>query len=213
MDVEPADDHKHLGFVLDRKMSSNKHVGGKTAKANRGIGMIRHLYTYLPRKALLQIYKSFLQPRLDYCDVIYHSATYNAFYRKYYSERTRTDSVNTNFHYINRIEAVQYNAALAITGGVRGSSREKLYCELGLNSLYDRRRFHRLSLLYKIVNHFSVSTVFKSLNPIYGIHDLIGLKYLTHLHVGLSHLRAHKFYHDYLIVLPIFLILKIGALC
>ena len=27
---------------------------------------------------------------------------------------------------------VQYNAALAITGAIRGSSREKLYQELGL---------------------------------------------------------------------------------
>ena len=28
------------------------------------------------------------------------------------------------------IESVQYNAALAITGAIRGSSREKLYREL-----------------------------------------------------------------------------------
>ena len=34
-------------------------------------------------------------------------------------------------------------------------------------------------------------------NPIYRIHDPIGLKYLTRLRVGLSHLRAHKFYHNF----------------
>ena len=28
-------------------------------------------------------------------------------------------------------------------------------------------------------------------NPIYGTRDPIGLKYLTRLRVGLSHLRAH----------------------
>ena len=129
--------------------------------------MIRRLYTYLSRKALLQVYKSFLRPHLDYCGVIYHSSTYDGFfYRNYNSERARTDPVNTerartdpvntNFHFINKIEAVQYNAALAITGSVRGSSREKLYCELGLTSLYDRRRFHGLSLLYKIVNNLTL---------------------------------------------------------
>ena len=32
-------------------------------------------------------------------------------------------------------------------------------------------------------------------NPIYGIHNPIGLKYLTRLSVGPSHLRAHK--HQY----------------
>ena len=33
-------------------------------------------------------------------------------------------------------------------------------------------------------------------NPIYGIHNPIGLKYLTRLRVDLSHLRAHKYQHN-----------------
>ena len=35
---------------------------------------------------------------------------------------------------INKIEKAQYDAALAITGAVRGKSWEKLYAELGLES-------------------------------------------------------------------------------
>ena len=31
----------------------------------------------------------------------------------------------------NKIESLQYNAALAITGALRGSSKEKFYLELG----------------------------------------------------------------------------------
>ena len=34
-------------------------------------------------------------------------------------------------------------------------------------------------------------------NSIYGIHNPIGLKYLTRLRVGLSHLREHKFRHNF----------------
>ena len=34
-------------------------------------------------------------------------------------------------------------------------------------------------------------------NPIYGIHDPIGIKYLTRIRVRLSHLRAHKFAHNF----------------
>ena len=37
------------------------------------------------------------------------------------------------------IESVQYNAVLAITGAIHGSSPEKLYQELGFESLHDRR--------------------------------------------------------------------------
>ena len=50
------------------------------------------------------------------------------------------------------IESVQYNAALAITGCIRGTSRDRIYNELGIMSLYDRRNFRRLVFLYKIKN-------------------------------------------------------------
>ena len=40
---------------------------------------------------------------------------------------------NSSFH--DRLESVQFNASLAITGANRGTSKEKLYQELGLESL------------------------------------------------------------------------------
>ena len=51
----------------------------------------------------------------------------------------------------DKIETVQYNTALAITGAIRGISKEKLYQELGLESLKDRRWLRRMSLLYKTI--------------------------------------------------------------
>ena len=48
------------------------------------------------------------------------------------------------------IESVQYNAALAITGAIRGSFREKLHQELGFESLRDRRWYRKLCFYYKI---------------------------------------------------------------
>ena len=60
VDVMQIDHHKHLGFILDSHMSYSKHIDGKIDKANQGIGVIKRLYNYLPGKALLQIYKSFI---------------------------------------------------------------------------------------------------------------------------------------------------------
>ena len=40
---------------------------------------------------------------------------------------------NSSVH--DRLESVQFNASLAITGANRGTSKEKLYQELGLESL------------------------------------------------------------------------------
>ena len=41
-----------------------------------------------------------------------------------------------------KIERVQYNMSLAITGAVRGISQEKLYQELGLKSIRTRKKAH-----------------------------------------------------------------------
>ena len=50
------------------------------------------------------------------------------------------------------VEQVQYKAALIVSGCWQGTSWEKLYDELGWESLSDRRWGRRMSLYYKIVN-------------------------------------------------------------
>ena len=99
-------------------------------KTYKIIGLIRKVPPIILRAALLTIYKSFLRPHLDYGDVIYDRA------------------FNESFQ--NKLESVQYNAALAITGAIRGSSREKLYQELGLESLKSRRWYRKLCLFFKL---------------------------------------------------------------
>ena len=57
----------------------------------------------------------------------------------------------TSFH--QNIESIQYNAALAIAGAVRGIFREKLYQELGFVSLQQGRWYRKLCYLFKIINN------------------------------------------------------------
>ena len=109
----------------------------------KGVGLLRKVSTLLQRESLLTIYKSFTRPHLDYGDVIY--------------DQPLNESLS------NRIKSVQYKAALAITGTIQGSSRKKLYQELGLEHLHQRRWMRRLCLFYK---------VFQSKVPKY-IHSLI----------------------------------------
>ena len=47
------------------------------------------------------------------------------------------------------MESIQYNAALAITGAIRGTSREKRYQEVGLDSLRKRRWYKKLCYFFK----------------------------------------------------------------
>ena len=64
-----------------------------------------------------------MRPLLDYGDIIY--------------DQPHNESV--------------CKVALAITGTVQGTSREKIYQELGLESLRARRWYWRLSCMFKIV--------------------------------------------------------------
>ena len=50
------------------------------------------------------------------------------------------------------LESTQYQAALAVSGAWKGTSREKIYEELGWESLDHRRTFRRLTQFYKIMN-------------------------------------------------------------
>ena len=58
------------------------------------------------------------------------------------------------------MESIQYNAALAITGAIRGSSREKLYQELGLESLQQRRWYRKLCYFFKLTKNKSLKYLF-----------------------------------------------------
>ena len=106
------------------------HLKEKCSKFNKGIGVLKQLQSTLPRQALLTIYKSFIRPHLDYGDIIYDQPNNESFCQK--------------------LESYQYNAALAITGAIRGTSQTKLYKELGLESLKFRRYFRRLCTFFKI---------------------------------------------------------------
>ena len=116
---------KHLRTFLDTKLDFQEHLKSIFSKVNKTISLLRKLHHILPRLPLLTIYKSFIRPHLDYGDIIYDQA-YNA-----------------SFH--QKLDSIQYNAALAITGAIRGTSKEELYDELGLETL-EKRRWYRLLL-------------------------------------------------------------------
>ena len=71
---------------------------------------------------------------------------------------------NNSFH--QKLESIQYNAALAITGVIRGSSRGKLYQELGLESLQQQRWFRKLCYFFKITKNQSPKYLIDSIDNI-----------------------------------------------
>ena len=132
--VSREDHTKHLGVFLDSGLNFSKHIREAVMKATKGISLLKYLSKYVSRKVLDLSYKLYVRPHLDYGDVIYHNQ--------------RADMMIL-------IEQVQYKAALIVSGCWQGTSREKLYDELGWESLSVRRWSRRMTLFYKILNRMT----------------------------------------------------------
>ena len=126
---------KHLGIILDSKLTFENHINVVTTKIDKTIGLLRKLQNLLPRTALITIYKTFVRPHLDYGDILCDQAF--------------------NLSFQQKLEPIQYRACLVITGAMQGTSREKIYQELGLESLQSRRWYRKLAIFYKIYKNKS----------------------------------------------------------
>jgi hypothetical protein len=128
--VARVDVTKHLGLFLDKKLSFKKHINEAIEKAKKGITLMKFLSKYVNRSTLSLTYKMHVRPHLEYGDIIFH---------------------NCSKALMDQIESIQYQAGLITTGCWKNTSREKLYNELGWESLAERRRVRRLCNYHEIL--------------------------------------------------------------
>ena len=170
MPVKKVHEHKHLGIILDSKLSFSAHIKSAISKTRKGIGLLKYLSKYLPRHTLNEIYKLYVRPHLDYGDVIYHIPA-------------KVCEFSGNFvlpNLMEKLESVQYSAALAVIGTWRGTSREKLYIDLGWESLSSRRWSRRLTLFYKFLNNLSPEYTVDPI-PLFTSHSTV---FVTRMSLG-----------------------------
>ena len=135
MSFNPDDPIKQAQeIIFSRKSSQRSHPGLMFNDSIVNVTSIhKHLGMVFDSKLssdehLKSVFKLFARPHLDYGDIIYDQ------------------KFNESFH--QRMESIQYNAAIAITGAIRGISSEKLYQALSLESLRSRRWLRKLCLFY-----------------------------------------------------------------
>ena len=124
---------KHLGFILDNRLSFQEYLTAMGAKVSRTIALFVQSSTYFTKTCFdyyLQIFSSFLS-------------------------RLRRHSLHQSIQWIfpstNRIYSI-WCLSSNTPGTIRGSSREKIYQELGLESLQHRQSYEKLCYFYKIYN-------------------------------------------------------------
>ena len=94
----------------------------------------------LSGEVLIPIYKAFVRLHLNYDDVHFDQA------------------FNVSSH--EKLESIQYNSCFALTGTIKGTPKEKIYLELGLELLRLRLWYRNLCLFYKI---------FKNIYPLFNL--------------------------------------------
>ena len=169
----------------------------------KSVALLQKLETIPSRPTLLTIYEASFRPHLDYGDTIYDKAYNDCFHQK--------------------LVSIQYKAALAITRAIRATSSEKLYRELSLESLQQRRWYRKLYTFFfknsffpsviaecfkldSDIGNLSSLSLFKSKilkfirpNPksIFNCHKPKAIKHLSRIRLGLSHLCEHKFNYSF----------------
>ena len=105
----------------------------KIISARRGTRVIRYLSKYVSCDVLEQMYKLYVRPHLDYDYIIYHKV-----------------DPGLSLDFTKKLETTQYSAALAVSGAWQGTSKCKLYEELGWENLCHRRWYRRLTHFFKL---------------------------------------------------------------
>ena len=98
--------------------------------------MLKPLRLRLTRKTLNILYKSLVRLCLEYADVVWDGCN-------------EPDS--------DLLEQLQYEAARLVTGAIKGTSRESLLNEVAWVKLKERRSYHKLKMIYKILNNLAPS--------------------------------------------------------
>ena len=152
-DVVKVNEQKHLGLIFEPGLSFEKHLSEKIIKDRKNVGILKHLSTVLPLKTLDQMYKALVRSHLDYCDIFYRITSI-------IHQSPLRVSLNS---LMDKVERIQYQAALAITGAWQGSSRTKIYDELDWETLSDRRKCRRSLRVHKIINNSTLQSAEKCL--------------------------------------------------
>ena len=130
--IERVNVHKHLGLYLSSSLDWSVQVREVCLKANRKLSVLRSV-KLLSRPTLDLLYKITVRSVIDYALPVYF--------------KTMRQSE------ISRLENLQYRAAKIVSGALHLTSRDKLNCDLGWESIVKRGEFLGLNIFHKIHLH------------------------------------------------------------
>ena len=121
--LQIVDAHRHLEVILTSNNKWNKHIDSIIESASKQLSYLRKLKYRFSKDILIKLYCTYIRPLLEYASEVWDGC-----------EPLGTDSTYT---YCYKPSCL--------------ASLNSLYLETGLESLAERRKNKKLSLMYKIV--------------------------------------------------------------
>ena len=87
---------KHLGLILDERLSFRLQIKEALQKAKKGLGLLKYMSRHVTRDVVDTMYAMYIRPHLEYADVIYRHWQ------------------NQESMYL--LESIEYQAARTVTG-------------------------------------------------------------------------------------------------
>ena len=153
--IERVKKYKCLGLELDECLMWDEHIAQITSKITKIIGVLRRLKSYLPRRILILIYKSLIQPHFDYCSSVWG---------------------NLGKGLAQKLQQLQNRAARIINGSHYSVRSHEVLSELNWSNLEERRSQQFKTLMFKTMNKMVpdyLSDKFTSVNLVHN-HNLRG---------------------------------------
>ena len=126
--LERVGTFKYLGLMLDSELNFEAHISYTYKKACSKLTMLRKTRICMNQKIACQLYKSLILPQLDYCDVVYMTATKGA---------------------LKDLQKVQNICCRVILKESNKAHVQDMHNELKLIPLEDRRALHLSQLCHK----------------------------------------------------------------
>ena len=110
-----------LGIIFDNHLSFKDHIDSLMLKLSKYVGRFYKVRHYLPKSALIVLYRTLFEPHLDYCNIIW---------------------CNTFKPHLERLKVLQRKVIRAISWSERNAHTPPLFLCYGLLRVAEFNEYH-----------------------------------------------------------------------
>ena len=130
-------DDKILGVQVDDHLLFSNHIDKIARKITSNIWLLSRIKGFLNKEHRVQFYKSFIQPHLDYCNIVWRNASQNNLLRLFRLQK-RAWKIILDYNVDNIFESME---------------------NLKIMTTYERSFFRKVNIMYKISNSLTPSYI------------------------------------------------------